>query len=40
MPAQLRGIVNVVRLAEKLQLVRPTMGPIHWAMAKGVREGI
>ena len=31
--AALRGTISAVRMAEKLQLLRPTVGPIHWAIA-------
>ena len=31
----LRGTISAVRMAEKLQLLRPTVGPIHWAIAAG-----
>ena len=33
--AALRGTILAVRMAEKLQLLRPTVGPIHSAMAAG-----
>ena len=33
--AALRGTISAVRMAEKLQLLRPTVGPIHWAIAAG-----
>ena len=32
----LRGTILAVRMAEKLQLLWPTVGPIHWAIAAGV----
>ena len=34
--AALRGTISAVRMAEKLQLQRPTVGPVHWAIAAGV----
>ena len=33
--AALRGTISAVRMAEKLQLLRPTVGPIHWAIVAG-----
>ena len=33
--AALRGTISAVRMAEKLQLLRPTICPIHWAIAAG-----
>ena len=33
--AALRGTISAVRMAEKLQLLQPTVGPIHWAIAAG-----
>ena len=33
--AALRGTISAVRMAKKLQLLRPTVGPIHWAIAAG-----
>ena len=33
--AALRGTISAVRMAKKLPLLRPTVGPIHWAIAAG-----
>ena len=35
--AALRGTISAVRMAEKLQLLRPMVAPIHWAIAAGAR---
>ena len=33
--AALRGTISAVQIAEKLQLLRPTVYTIHWAVAAG-----